>query len=259
MYRKKMFSLFLDFIIDNEEPLKNRGVVIDNWFLEFIFKFEGKAGKVAFTYNLINELESFQGLAYEITSEQLIIGKIENAIELSYPFDEFPQLQKIMEPLLSDFIDLDCCSSRAGEAIALLFDLRVLGEKLCSLEDFDWDVYHQDLSPVLDLVSKSDVNDLENLRAEAEDFVESYLNGEGEYLPDEAYEALSGDYTNWPLDDFRELAEVLGDTEFMCKVEELSNIVELFYKISANYRSFHGISYELYQDRLSKQRYKNGV
>jgi hypothetical protein len=254
MFNKEMFSKFLDFLIDNEEKLNKQGIAIDSWFLEFLFEFKGKAGRIAFTYNLINELESFKTCV--ITSEQVIIGKTENAIDLSYPFDEFPQLKKIIEPALNDFVEAESYEDRSGEAVPLLFDLYMLQQRIEPLKEFDWDIYHHDFSPFGNLVYTSDINDLGNLISEAEEFVENYLSGEGEYFTDAPYEALCGDYDNWNFDDLRDLAEMLGDDELLYRVNELNNMVQLFHKIHASYYDFNRMSYELYQDRLSSQRHK---
>jgi len=257
MFNKALFSKFLDFFIDNEEQLKKQGIVIDSWLLGILFEFKEKAGRIAFTYELINELESFRGLTYEITAEQIVIGKTENAIELSYPFNELPQLKQVISPVLVEVFEADSYGSRSADAVPLLFDLSTLRQRLETLQAFDWDVYHQDSAPYISLVSKSDVNELEHLIEEAEEFVESYLEGSEEYFPDAAYEALSGDYDNWHLDDHRDLAEMLGDTDLLSQVDELKKVIQLFHKISEDYCNFHKLSYELYQDRLSNQRYKN--
>ena len=87
--------------------------------------------------------------------------------------------------------------------------------------------------------------------------MKSYLEGSEEYFPDAAHEALSGDYDNWHLDDHQDLAEMLGDTALLSQVHELKEVVQLFHKISEDYCNFNKLSYELYQDRLSSQRYKN--
>lgn len=257
MFNKALFSKFLDFFIDNEEQLKKQGVAIDCWLLGVLFGFEEKAGRVAFMYELINELESFRGLTYEIKAEQIVIGKAENAIELSYPFNELPQLKQVIFPALDEMFEANSYGSRSGDAVPLLIGLYMLQQRIKALKAFDWDVYHQDSAPYVDLVSTSDVNGLEHLIEEAEEFVEGYLDGEGEYFPDAAHEALSGDYDNWQLDDHRDLAEMLGDTELLSQVDELKKVIQLFHKISEDYCNFHKFSYELYQDRLSSQRYKN--
>jgi hypothetical protein len=254
MFNKEMFSKFLDFLIDNEEKLNKQGIAIDSWFLEFLFEFKGKAGRIAFTYDLINELESFTTCV--ITPEQVIIGKAENAIDLSYPFDEFPQLQKIIEPTLNDFVEAESYEDRTGEALPLLFDLYMLQQRIEPLKEFDWDIYHHDFSPFGNLVYTSDINDLGNLISEAEEFVEDYLSGEGEYFTDAPYESLSGYHGNWNFNDLIDLAEILGDTELSYMVSELNKVMQLFHKVSAYYYDLNRISYELYQDRLSSQRYK---
>lgn len=257
MSNKALFSKFLDFFIVNEEQLKKQGIVIDSWLLGILFKFEEKAGRIAFTYELINELESFRGLTYEIKAEQIVIGKAENAIELSYPFNELPQLKQVILPVLAEVFKADSYGSRSGDAVPLLFDLSILRQRLEALQAFDWDVYHQDSAPYINLISTSDVNGLEHLIEQAEEFVESYLEGNEEYFPDAAYEALSGDYDNWHLDDHQDLAEMLGDTALLSQVHELKEVVQLFHKVSEDYLNFNKLSYELYQDRLSNQRYKN--
>lgn len=257
MFNKALFSKFLDFFIDNEEQLKKQGVAIDCWLLGVLFGFEEKAGRVAFMYELINELESFRGLTYEIKAEQIVIGKAENAIALSYPFNELPQLKQVILPVLAEVFEADCYGSRSGDAVPLLLDLSILRQRLETLQAFVWDVYHQDSAPYINLISTSDVNELKHLIEEAEEFVKSYLEGSEEYFPDAAHEALSGDYDNWHLDDHQDLAEMLGDTALLSQVHELKEVVQLFHKISEDYCNFNKLSYELYQDRLSSQRYKN--
>ncbi|MEM5552571.1 hypothetical protein WNY63_17760 [Pseudoalteromonas neustonica] len=252
MYDEKRFSQFIDFVLDIEDKLHDRGLVIEPRYFQLIFKvnINDAASLLRLKFDLI---DNFQSPGCHFDSNILTIGNVENSTSLCYPFDGYPKIQEMLRDDLEDLVEAGGYNVEANKVVSLKADLIMAMEMLEESREFDWEFYKNALPSLVIFHYDDSLGFLESCLAEAEEFVDSYLNGEEEYFNDATYEALSGACENWDFDELHEFAKEVGEFELLQEIKNLDKLMVLVSQIDCNYRHMHELSYEMYQDRKAEK------